>query len=459
MSILLLSGGVDCVAPGFERAGAGEGSNPLVEVTELALLPGKLRGLPRGGFDWASLPADGGRLPNLARLIRDGVSGYLRNIEPTLSPVIWTSVATGEGPGEHGIEDFLMPAPGAKGKIHVSSTLRRTPALWNIVTDYGQSSVGVVSWWASWPAEAVRGFIVTDHANEGAVRVKEDRGYLPKAAAIRVVYGEYDTYPRELARRLERQPVAASGLRREDLQRLLPGLDEALWRRFSDIPAVDRLDSESLLKFYLLKDLVTLRTGLPLFEEVSPDLWMLYFNGQDSLQHRFWHYADPDLYPRADRALLPLYGSVVENYYALVDDFIGQIAAAAGPRANLIVLSDHGVHGVDFMQSGLTSGGHSWRSRGILIASGPAFERGRYTETASIFDIAPTALALLDYPVAVELEGKPLLQLLRPEWRQRHAIRNIDRYEFLSPRSGAAAVDGEFGAEITERLRALGYLD
>ncbi len=460
MEILLLRGEVDCVARRFDRARQGGGPSVPIEVAELKLLPGKLRGLPPEGFDWAALPGAEDRLPNLTRLIRNGVSGYLRNIDPTLSPVIWTSVATGEGPQEHGIEDFLMPAPGAESKMHVSSSMRRTPALWNIVTDYGQKSVGVVSWWATWPAETVRGFVVSDHANEAAVRLKEDRGYLPKEAGLRAVYAEYDTYPRDLAARLREAQDVAPGLRRQDLQRLLVGLDEPTWQRFRDIAAVDRRRPESLLKFHLLKDLTTFKLGLSLFEEISPDLWMIYFNGQDSMQHLFWHFVDPDIYPRVERSELPLYGQIVENYYKLIDGFIGRIADAAGPGANLLVLSDHGVHGMDFMQSNTKSGGHSWRSQGILVASGSAFKRGLYTRTASIFDIAPTVLSLLDYPVATGLKGAPLRRLLRPEWLRQHPIRTIDRYEFLSPRRGGEVPeDDQFDAEVTTRLRALGYLD
>ena len=44
-----------------------------------------------------------GELPNLARLKRDGVHGPLESFEPILSPIIWTSIATGKTPEKHGI--------------------------------------------------------------------------------------------------------------------------------------------------------------------------------------------------------------------------------------------------------------------------------------------------------------------------------------------------------------------
>lgn len=457
LSILLLPGKVDCVDGQFERVAAPGEGRQSVELRDLRLVAGKLRGLPEGGFDAADLDPATSLLPTISRLVANGVSGYLRTLEPAMSPVIWTSVVTGETPEEHGIEGFLMPTPGGRGSILAASTLRRVPALWNIVTDYGDKSVGVTSWWASWPAESVRGFMVTDHANEAAIRILKDRGQLPQDAQLRRVYAEYDTYPRELAERL--RPTAGTTLTREDLARLIPDLDDATWDRFARSEHLERSDLFSILKFYLLKDLGTFRSTLPLFEESRPDLWMLYFNGQDSAQHRFWHWQDPDLYPRVDGSRTALLGRVIENYYRMVDGFIARILAAAGPRANVLIISDHGVRPVDFMQSGSKSGGHNWKSPGVLIAAGPAFKRGHQARHASIFDIAPTVLDLLGYPVAAGIEGKPLIELLDRDWKSSHPTKRIAEYRFLSPRLGTdVPVDTAFEEDVKARLRALGYL-
>ncbi len=40
--------------------------------------------------------------------------------------------------------------------------MRQVKALWNILSARDRS-VDVVGWWATWPAENVRGAIVTDH--------------------------------------------------------------------------------------------------------------------------------------------------------------------------------------------------------------------------------------------------------------------------------------------------------
>ena len=50
---------------------------------------------------------------------------------------------------------------GPGGLRLVSVRDRKTLALWNIVSFFRQR-VGVVGWWVTWPAEPVRGWIVSD---------------------------------------------------------------------------------------------------------------------------------------------------------------------------------------------------------------------------------------------------------------------------------------------------------
>src|SRR5688500_14833804 len=73
------------------------------------------------GADWQLL--DGyraaGAMPELDRLVREGRSGVLRSLVPALSPLVWTTIATGQGPLQHRILDFTRfnPATGARGPI------------------------------------------------------------------------------------------------------------------------------------------------------------------------------------------------------------------------------------------------------------------------------------------------------------------------------------------------------
>src|SRR6202020_549096 len=48
-----------------------------------------------------------GKLPNLARLAAEGSYHRLRTTFPALSPVAWSTFATGVSPARHNIFDFL----------------------------------------------------------------------------------------------------------------------------------------------------------------------------------------------------------------------------------------------------------------------------------------------------------------------------------------------------------------
>ena len=117
------------------------------------------------GADWDILDPliEQGRLPHLASLKREGVSGPLMTLRDIpLSPVIWTSVATGKGPEEHGITWFLVDTPDGQ-RIPVRSYNREVEALWNMLA--AQERVpGFVGGWATAPAENVRAGIIASDA-------------------------------------------------------------------------------------------------------------------------------------------------------------------------------------------------------------------------------------------------------------------------------------------------------
>src|ERR1700735_3273104 len=50
-----------------------------------------------------------GEMPNLASLVSEGVRGNLATMYPALSPMLWTSIATGKRPSKHGIHGFIEP--------------------------------------------------------------------------------------------------------------------------------------------------------------------------------------------------------------------------------------------------------------------------------------------------------------------------------------------------------------
>ncbi|MEW6742486.1 MAG: alkaline phosphatase family protein [Planctomycetota bacterium] len=89
-----------------------------------------------------------GRLPNLARLKREGIYGTLRSFEPILSPIIWTNIATGKTPEKHGIGWFMVQSEKTGRRLPVTSRVRKCQALWSMLAKRSLTA-GIVGWWAT----------------------------------------------------------------------------------------------------------------------------------------------------------------------------------------------------------------------------------------------------------------------------------------------------------------------
>lgn len=103
-----------------------------------------------------------GKMPTLKRLMDEGVSGNLATIQPVLSPMLWTSIATGKRAWKHGIHGFTEPAPGGVGIQPITNLSRKTKAVWNIFNQQGWKS-NVIGWWPSSPVEPINGVMISNH--------------------------------------------------------------------------------------------------------------------------------------------------------------------------------------------------------------------------------------------------------------------------------------------------------
>ena len=107
-----------------------------------------------------------GRMPVLAGLITRGIRSDLSTLEPKLSPLLWTTIATGRTPDRHGIANFVEPKPDGSGLRVATSTSRKVKALWNIASQSGLRSQ-VTGWYASHPAEPILGSVTSNLLMEG----------------------------------------------------------------------------------------------------------------------------------------------------------------------------------------------------------------------------------------------------------------------------------------------------
>ena len=87
------------------------------------------------------------------------------------------------------------------------------------------------------------------------------------------------------------------------------------------------------------------------------------------------------------------------------------------------------------------SGTHAAAPDGFLLAVGDGIRPGAMIETASVLDLCPTILYLSGLPVARDMEGRVLTEILDDDYARAHPVTFIPSYESLAvaPPVGPAA--------------------
>lgn len=396
------------------------------------------------GADWSILDPllTAGRLPHLERLIARGTRAKLRSIAPLLSPVIWTSVATGVEPSRHGVLDFLAPGPDGAAQPVTSST-RRAPALWELLSA-AEIEVGIVGWWATWPAEPVRGYLVADRIAYQLFGYRAD---------IRDPRGK--TWPPELYSRIVPQIVVPESVGEERLESLLDA-GGRLGAASSDNE--ERLEG---LRTLIAADDTHLRVALDLRSTFAPRFEAVYFEGIDTVGHLFMP-CRPPVVAGTPSAACQGFSGVVDRYYEETDRRLGRLLAEREDGWTVIVLSDHGfASGSDRPRSTDSRISHGaaadWHRRfGILVLAGPGVREGVVLDEASVLDIAPTVLALFGQPVPRSWPGQALGRAMTDAFLAAQPV----RYRLDEPQRAAVLAEGiDPGAgDLLRKLRALGYV-
>ncbi len=392
------------------------------------------------GIDGATLRVarpllEKGRLPNLAAIAHEGVSGRLRSFRPLFSPAIWASIATGKSREKHGIPFFTRKDHQGRNQLFQSND-RKTHALWNIASD-ANLTVGVVNWWNTFPPERIEGIMVSDHALPGQLG--------DRARGLKAVSGNegYPVSPFQWAQKL------VSLLAMDEP---LTSVEDPISGK-SDLPAWAR--GFILSKAYD-RDQTVVRIALAIEHQLQPDLLMVYLKGIDNVSHMFWGALEPaSLYPDSLRFTASERANAAEvlyRYYEYTDALIGLLVERYDSDDLVMVVSDHGFEsGVPGM--GLTGMHRSQKALdGVIFARGRGILPGGEPEGITVNDVTPTLLAWLGLPVANDMDGVPA-SFLGGERVERIATYDTHPVERIGPGSSGAE------HEILEDLRALGYIE
>jgi predicted AlkP superfamily phosphohydrolase/phosphomutase len=262
---------------------------------------------------------EAGRMPTFSALCREGSYGVLRSSSPSLSPIVWTTIATGKVPKKHGVTNFY----GTANSI-------RTVRLWDII-ERNRGNIGVFAFPLTWPPRHVEnGFMFPSHFARGNETWPEDLTFLKEIGSLRK--GERQEQVGDLVRYTLRG--ITRGVRLSTLSR------SALLYTAEIRGAVDPDEREFLdrmMKMYWYRDVF-----LWLMKEYDPYFAIFYLNQPDAISHTHWKFYEPEGFPGIDPAEVERYGDFVPTAYTEADRVFGEILEELPPDLPVAVVSDHG---------------------------------------------------------------------------------------------------------------------
>lgn len=259
-------------------------------------------GLDGATFDLIKPWVSTGKLPNIGRLMSEGVYGNLESVPNMCSAAAWPSFATGKNPGKHGLYWFAEPKRDSYEFRYANATFCKAETLWKLLSRAGKR-VGVIHVPMTYPAEAVNGFLIA-----GVEAPSPDsKGF---------------SYPPELISEVREHcgPYIISA-----------GLPEyvASGRVEKGLQGIKKqIASRLCAAQYLIKS--------------KPwDFFMVVFGATDHAHHALWKFID-ERHPGYNAEDASRYGDSIYQVYAEVDMAVGALLETVGDDVTVIIMSDHG---------------------------------------------------------------------------------------------------------------------
>lgn len=411
------------------------------------------------------------KLSHFSFLIKKGFYSELKTYKPAISPKIWTSIITGKLPEKHGIEAFEYCKIKGFKKIYINnhnnlrlphyinnkhirsfltkiglikiylptSVMRKTKALWNILTENNFSS-GVIGHWATWPAEPIKGFVVSEHVNFANIGFKKAKdGVERKSLQV--------THPENLYDELIRFNVMSKKFSNE-LNKFFKFSDEDI-NLYDSVKKPDPKNPINMFKYNYCADKFNINTLFYLMDKYDCDFFTVLLTGLDGICHNLWRYKQPQFYKVVTKKDIKKFGKIIDNYYMHLDEFLGNLIKKR-KDSTIIIISDHGFeyHGI---RKEYSCDGHKHGPNGVLIMYGRKINHLHSKGLVTPCDVTPTILHLLGLPVAKDMDGEVISSAIKNS----KIVNYIDSYEnkLIKP----DVLKSRRDTLILERLRSLGY--
>jgi predicted AlkP superfamily phosphohydrolase/phosphomutase len=255
------------------------------------------------GLDGATLDvirplAKKGRLPNLGRIMEEGVHGALKSTIHPITPQAWTSFLTGKKAGKHGILDFSRRKKDSYDIEFVNASMRKAESIFSILSRAGRT-VGAVAIPFTFPPEEVNGFMLSgmDAPGEDGRAVYPDSVY----EEIRKEFGHYHIH-------------LASPVGRR--------IDQAKF--WNDIKTED--ENRTQISRYLMK-------------RYPCDLFMTVYNNTDRVSHQ---HLDEETLKKIQKGHVSDNEDLLVRTYENTDAHAGELLSEMDQDTSVIIMSDHG---------------------------------------------------------------------------------------------------------------------
>lgn len=229
--------------------------------------------------------AEAGVMANTAELISRGIFKKMYSSIPEISSVAWSSIITGQNPGQHSIFGFTDLFPNSYKMRFPNFADLKSPPFW----DQRQNKSIIINVPSTYPVKDMNGVHIS-----GFVSIDFEKSVHPKSLIPKL---------NDLDYRLDVDSQKAH----TDLDLFLKDLDETLTAR--------------------------IRTIEYLWDYTDWQVFMPTFTGTDRLMHFLW-----DAYEDKDHK----YRDVFLEHFRRIDQAIGEIYSKLTEKDVLIMLSDHG---------------------------------------------------------------------------------------------------------------------
>lgn len=334
-----------------------------------------------------------GKMPALKRLIENGVYGNMSTMNPPYSPMLWTTVATGKTPDKHGVLGFIEVTPDAKSVRPVTTTSRKTRALWNIFHNNGLKS-NLVGWWPSFPAEPINGVVVSDRFQKTS---RDPKKQTPMSEFAIHPWSEKDNF--------------------KDLRMFPFEITEAHLYPF--VPRAHDVDQETHKGLSAIAKMVSENASVHnaatrLLRTSDWDFMAVYYDLIDHFCHSFMKYHPPRL-PSVDENNFDIFKDAVTGAYIYQDMMLERTLQLIDKDTTVIVMSDHGFESgskrILDMPKLQAAPSLEHRQFGMFVASGPNIKKNEKVFGMGLIDVAPTILQMYGLPIGKDMDGKVILDI------------------------------------------------